>query len=473
MSEDKLAQSFKSTPHKKTCIRTHSDVEPDTPSPPIMRQPRPESPYTGTPSTEGLSELRKNMELTEEMIKRTNEEAINRLNNELVTRIQDVVKTELDQFCAKYLETLEKLELDLQTQVTLVKSVTQENRKLEDELTKEKRLREELEEKMIKIETFSRKDNLKFFGMPEEKAENCEDKIVQCLNSVGLGKLHPRAIARAHRVGKFIKGNKPRPIIVKFDHYKDKVTTLQNASRFKQHGIHIEEDFPEEIIKRRKVLSPVYWAIYHYKDNSHPNTWPYRRNVKLYQDKLYFNGAVITVDTLEKLPPIFQPQHISTPSKKNITAFFTHSSPLSNHHECELKIDQINYNCVEQYYMAQKASFSGDLHIVEMIMRESDPVRQKSLGKPAEKSAGFKRDNWNSDSLKVMKTALSAKFSQVDACKQFLLRTGNNILVEANPSDRFWGAGLHLRHNDLWEPQKWKGKNELGKLLMEIRHELQ
>ena len=123
--------------------------------------------------------------------------------------------------------------------------------------------------------------------------------------------------------------------------------------------------------------------------------------------------------------------------------------------------------------MAQKASFSGDYHIAEKIMRESDPVRQKSLGKLAEKSAGFKRDNWNNDSLKVMKTALSAKFTQVDSCKQFLLRTGNNTLVEANPSDRFWGAGLHLRDKDLWEPQKWKGKNELGKLLMEIRTELQ
>ena len=123
--------------------------------------------------------------------------------------------------------------------------------------------------------------------------------------------------------------------------------------------------------------------------------------------------------------------------------------------------------------MAKKASFCGDHHIVEKIMRESDPVRQKSLGKLAEKSTTFKSDSWNNESLKVMKTALLAKFSQVDACKQFLLHTGNNILVEANQNDHFWGVGLHLRDKDLWEPQKWKGKNELGKMLMEIRNELQ
>ena len=271
MSEEKLVRSFKSTPHKKACIRTHSDVEADTPSPPIIRQPRSDLPRTGSPAIERLSELRKNMAVTEEMIKLSNEETISRLNNELANRIQEVVKMELDQFCAKYLETLEKLKLDIQTQMISVVCVAQENRKLEEDLTKEKKLREELEDEVMKIEIFSRKDNLNFFGMPEEKVKNCEEKILQCLNSVDLGKLHPRAISRAHRVGKFIKGNKPRPIIVKFDHNKDKLTTLQNASKFKQFGIHIEEDFPEEIVKKRKILSPVYWAIYHYRDGSHPN----------------------------------------------------------------------------------------------------------------------------------------------------------------------------------------------------------
>ena len=122
--------------------------------------------------------------------------------------------------------------------------------------------------------------------------------------------------------------------------------------------------------------------------------------------------------------------------------------------------------------MEKKATFCGDHHLAQKIMQEHDPVRQKLLGKLAEASGNFSQDAWRKEALKLIKLAVSAKFRQVDQCKKFLLQTGNNILAEVNPTDHFWAVGLHFRDKKLWDPQQWKGKNHLGKILMEVRTEI-
>ena len=52
---------------------------------------------------------------------------------------------------------------------------------------------------------------------------------------------------------------------------------------------------------------------------------------------------------------------------------------------------------------------------------------------------------------------------------QLLKGTGTAALVEANRSDTYWGAGISLESEDLWNPSKWKGKNKLGTMLEELR----
>ena len=66
-----------------------------------------------------------------------------------------------------------------------------------------------------------------------------------------------------------------------------------------------------------------------------------------------------------------------------------------------------------------------------------------------------------------MKVALEAKFQQSEPCRSFLKGTKKTRLVEANPNDRYWRAGLGLR--DIWNHNKWKGQNKRGGMLMEIR----
>ena len=61
------------------------------------------------------------------------------------------------------------------------------------------------------------------------------------------------------------------------------------------------------------------------------------------------------------------------------------------------------------------------------------------------------------------------KFSQNTVCKNALLASRSKLLVEASPWDRTYGIGLSLSDRNITDPSKWKGKNLLGAILMDVR----
>ena len=65
-----------------------------------------------------------------------------------------------------------------------------------------------------------------------------------------------------------------------------------------------------------------------------------------------------------------------------------------------------------------------------------------------------------------------AKFSQHPDLQEFLLGTGERVLVEASPVDRIWGAGLAADDDRIADPHSWRGLNLLGFALMTVRDEL-
>ena len=71
-----------------------------------------------------------------------------------------------------------------------------------------------------------------------------------------------------------------------------------------------------------------------------------------------------------------------------------------------------------------------------------------------------------------MRTAVTAKFSQNRDLAECLKKSEKNIIVEANPSDSFWGAGLALEDKNIWKMDLWKGGNKLGMILSELRDHL-
>lgn len=122
------------------------------------------------------------------------------------------------------------------------------------------------------------------------------------------------------------------------------------------------------------------------------------------------------------------------------------------------------FNCAEQFMMWKKANMFRDFDIAWKIMKETSPANQQKLGRQVK---NFDIDKWNKYKATIVTRGNYFKFSQDEDLKQFLLRTGNDILIEASPYDRVWGIGYSEEHA-LKNVDDW-GENLLGKCLMEVR----
>ena len=132
-------------------------------------------------------------------------------------------------------------------------------------------------------------------------------------------------------------------------------------------------------------------------------------------------------------------------------------------------VEGIRYCHAEQYMMAKKALLFGDLEYYVRIMHETDPKACKALGK---KVRGFEADVWDACCEEIVYHANLAKFQQNPSLRKELLNTGDALLAEASPLDKIWGIGIAADHPDSQFPDRWKGKNLLGKALTNVRKQL-
>ena len=121
---------------------------------------------------------------------------------------------------------------------------------------------------------------------------------------------------------------------------------------------------------------------------------------------------------------------------------------------------------MEQYIVTKKAELFTDQKVVVEVALENNPFRQKQIGKKVE---NFDRARWETDVPSLILPGLIAKFQQNELCKKVLMESHNKRIVEANPHDKFFGAGISLRDNNIWNPDKLVGRNEMGKLLVKVR----
>ena len=141
-------------------------------------------------------------------------------------------------------------------------------------------------------------------------------------------------------------------------------------------------------------------------------------------------------------------------------------SCLSQWWSSDFEIDGITYFSAEHYMMAEKARLFNDAHNLERIINSKSPAQAKQFGREV---IGFKEEVWHENRYEIVKRGNFAKFSQNAELKEFLISTGNRILVEASPVDNIWGIGLAQDAEHCKNPLKWKGLNLLGFALMEVR----
>lgn len=139
---------------------------------------------------------------------------------------------------------------------------------------------------------------------------------------------------------------------------------------------------------------------------------------------------------------------------------------LSQWFPCFFVVDGQYYNCTEQYMMAEKARIFSDEEIRQQILAEYSQLAMKKLGR---KVRNYDDVTWKEKRFDVVVKGNIAKFSQNEKLQNFLLSTGDKILVEASPKDTVWGIGLDESSPETIQPSKWKGDNLLGFALMEVR----
>ncbi len=143
---------------------------------------------------------------------------------------------------------------------------------------------------------------------------------------------------------------------------------------------------------------------------------------------------------------------------------------LSNWAPCEIKDNEhATYDSSEQFFMAQKAVFFGDDDTLLKIMTSKDVSRIKELGREVK---GFDEQAWMVVSDDFMFEANLLKFSQNANLRKTLMATGDDVLVECNPADLIWGAGIDMMDKRVHEPFEWPGQNKFGFTLMKVRDEL-
>lgn len=139
---------------------------------------------------------------------------------------------------------------------------------------------------------------------------------------------------------------------------------------------------------------------------------------------------------------------------------------LSNWFYCEFIVEGIKFNSGEQYMMYSKAITMGDKETAQKILKETDFSKIKKLGRQVKP---FDGKLWDNCKESVMFKGLKAKFEQNEELKEMLLSTGDAILAECAQKDLIWGIGLRMNSKDRFFPERWKGKNLLGKILMTVR----
>jgi myosin heavy subunit len=120
----------------------------------------------------------------------------------------------------------------------------------------------QLSEKVVKLESHSRRDNLIFEGISESSPEDCLDKVRHIMKvNMGITNAESIKVVRCHRLGpkpsNKAQNKRPRHIIIKFHYYPEQEHVWQKRTKLAKSNIWVSEDFPLEIQNRRKILLPI------------------------------------------------------------------------------------------------------------------------------------------------------------------------------------------------------------------------
>lgn len=162
-----------------------------------------------------------------------------------------------------------------------------------------------------------------------------------------------------------------------------------------------------------------------------------------------------------------------------VELFWGPASPFSQWYPCKFTVTfkseykrDINVTFVnaEQWMMFRKAQTFGDLDQAGKILKEKSPSKVKEMGRRVKH---FDEKQWDVEKYDIVRQGNIYKFSQNPELKKAILATKNKYIIEASPYDKVWGVGLGAKNKNIYDTDKWKGQNLLGKAIMSTRAYIQ
>lgn len=144
-------------------------------------------------------------------------------------------------------------------------------------------------------------------------------------------------------------------------------------------------------------------------------------------------------------------------------------SCLSQWWVAPFEVENIIYQTAEHWMMAEKARLFKDGNAMANILASQTPAKAKEEGRLVE---NFDPTVWHLHKLDIVVEGNKHKFGSHQALAEFLLHTGDQVLVEASPRDNIWGIGMGESNPAARDPSLWRGQNLLGFALMEVRASL-
>jgi ribA/ribD-fused uncharacterized protein len=142
---------------------------------------------------------------------------------------------------------------------------------------------------------------------------------------------------------------------------------------------------------------------------------------------------------------------------------------LSQWYESPFDVEGTTYATAEHFMMAGKARLFGDEKAARRVLAARTPAEAKNIGRQVR---DFDSAVWDAHRVGIVVAGNVAKFGADPALRDYLLGTGERVLVEASPLDRIWGIGLRGDDERALTPSTWRGLNLLGFALMTARDEL-
>ena len=148
---------------------------------------------------------------------------------------------------------------------------------------------------IVDLQCRSMRDNLIFVGIEEpeyvpDEPEDVENSLHSVLRKeMNITEKIP--FHRVHRIGRYERlENTPRPIVAKFERFKDREFVRSAAQTLKGKPFGVREQFPKVSEDRRKQLHPIMKTARANEENK----------VRLVRDRLYINSCQYVSDSVDE-----------------------------------------------------------------------------------------------------------------------------------------------------------------------------